>query len=240
MSMACKAKGCGRTGRAMRRRSKVISSATSINPRMPRRGGRSATSRSSALARRRPAPASSRRSPRKPFCRLAPPRRHPQSLLVHLGRLRRLPARRPPNRQVRRRQPRPETHPARPSLRPAPALPIRCAASAPEPASPAARDPAFRSAADAAPSANSPPGAPARIQAAPRERRRSGQATSAATAVRSIPPPTARRRAAAARLSMAAVCHKRRTVRRDRRTRVALSAPPAMFRPGAPAASPAR
>ena len=146
-------------------------------------------------------------------------------------------ARRPPNRQARRRQPRPENRPAR--LRLAAAPPIRSAASAPGRASRTARDQTFRSAANAASSANSRRAAHARIQAAQPERRQSGPAISAATAIRSTPPPAGRRRAAAARSSTAAVCRRRQVVRRARRARAALFAPPGMCRPAARAVSPA-
>ena len=237
ISKACKARACGKTGPATRRRSRAISSATSTNPRMTRRGERSATSRSNARASRRLAPASLRRQPRPPFCRPAPPRRR-RSSPAHRVRRPRLLARRLQNPRGRRRHR--QSRPGR-RLRPSPAAPIRCAASALALASRAARDPRFRSAANVASSASSQPAAPARIQAARWERRRSGPAISAATAVKSIPAPAACRHAAPARSSMANVSRLRsRTVRRDRRPRVALSAPPAMCRPAAPVASQAK
>ena len=205
LSTACKARACGKTGPATRRRSRAISSATLTNPLMTRRGGRSATSRSKrACAPPARAGVLAPPAPRPPFCRSSPAHRVCRPRLL---------ARRLQNPQVRRRQPRQESRPAR-RLRPKPARPIRCAASALALASRAARDPTFRSAANAASSASSQPAAPARIQAARWERRRSDRAISAATAVKSIPAPAACRHAAPARSSMANVRQRSRTVRR--------------------------
>ena len=106
ISKACRARACGRTGPATRRRSRAISSATSTNPRMTLRGERSATSRSSARASRQLTPASLRRQPRPLFCRPAPPRRR-RSSPAHRVRRPRLLARRLQNPRGRRRQLRP-------------------------------------------------------------------------------------------------------------------------------------
>ena len=115
----------GRTGPATRRRSRAISSATSTNPRMTLRGARSATSRSSARASRQLTPASLRRQPRPLFCRPALPRRRRSSPARRVRRPRLL-ARRLQNPRGRLLQLRPGRR-----LRPSPAAPIRCAASAP-------------------------------------------------------------------------------------------------------------